>query len=148
MLSTLVHIVSERFSLLGAYFKCDRPVLACTGARNSATSGISCFCACLSGNGKQKVNKLRSILASIAPAITRGSVVFDAFLGLWSREKRLLHTVAVRKINENEHLGNLGRLRASGRDLPVMKMGLQNSRFCRAGHNREVSLVFQFSSGL
>jgi len=54
----------------------------------------------------------------------------------------------MQKINEIDGLGKPGRPRASERDLPVMKMGLKNSRIYRAGHNREVILVFQFSSGL
>jgi hypothetical protein len=51
---------------------------------------------------QQKTQRLQTLIlrASIAPAITPGSVVIDAF------------------------------------------------RFCRAGYNREVILVFQFSSGL
>ena len=34
------------------------------------------------------------------PAITCGPVVFDAFLGLWSREKRLPHAAAMQRTNE------------------------------------------------
>ena len=70
------------------------------------------------------------------------------FAGYEVEKKRLARTVAMRKTNEIVVLGNSNRPRASGRDLPVMKKRLQNSRFCRAGHNREVILVFQFSSGL
>jgi hypothetical protein len=102
----------------------------------------------LSGNEEQRVIKRRFPRAPIAPAITGGSVVFDAFLGLWSREKPPSGTVAMQKPKENEHLGKLKPPEASGRDLPVIKMRLQNSRICRSGHNRKVSLVFQFSSGL
>ena len=70
------------------------------------------------------------------------------FSGYKVEKKRQSGTVAMQKTNEIVSLGNYGRPRVCGRDLPVMKMGLQNSRFCRAGHNREVLLVFQFSSGL
>jgi hypothetical protein len=70
------------------------------------------------------------------------------FSGSGVEKKRQPDTVAIQKTNEIVSLGNSGRPRASGRDLPVMKMGLQNSRFCRAGHNQRVNLVFQFSSGL
>jgi hypothetical protein len=70
------------------------------------------------------------------------------FSGYEVEKKRLLRTTAMQKINEIDGLRQSRRPKASGRDLPVMKMGLQNSRFCRAGHNREVILVFQFSSGL
>ncbi len=83
-----------------------------------------------------------------APAITGGSVVFDAFCGLWSREKALSRTVDAGNPNEIVGLGKSNRPRASGCDLPVVKKTLQNSRFCRAGHNQRVNLVFQFSSGL
>ena len=70
------------------------------------------------------------------------------FSGYGVEKKRPLHTVAMQNPNEIVELGNSGRPRVSGRDLPVMKMGLQKSRFYRAGHNLEVNLVFQFSSGL
>jgi hypothetical protein len=70
------------------------------------------------------------------------------FSGYGVEKKRLYRTLATRKTNEIVGLGKSRRPRASGCDLPVMKMGLQNSRICRAGHNREVILVFQFSSGL
>ena len=70
------------------------------------------------------------------------------FSGYEVEKKRLLRTLAMRKSNKIVGLGNSNRPRASERDLPVMKKTLQNSRFCRAGHNREVILVFQFSSGL
>ncbi len=70
------------------------------------------------------------------------------FSGYEVEKKRLSHTAAMQKPNEIADLGKPGRPRASERDLPVMKKRLQNSRFCRAGHNREVKLVFQFLSGL
>ena len=70
------------------------------------------------------------------------------FSGYEVEKKRLFRTVATRKPNEIVGLGNSNRPRACGRDLPVMEKRLQNSRFCRAGHNLEVILVFQFSSGL
>jgi hypothetical protein len=70
------------------------------------------------------------------------------FSGYEAEKKRFSHTVAMQNPNEIIDLGKSRRLRASGRDLRVMKMGLQNSRFCRAGHNQRVILVFQFSSGL
>jgi hypothetical protein len=70
------------------------------------------------------------------------------FAGYGVEKKRQSDTLAMQKTNEIVSLGNSGRPRASGCDLPVMKMGLQNSRFCRAGHNQRVILVFQFSSGL
>jgi len=70
------------------------------------------------------------------------------FAGYEVEKKRPPCTVAMQKPNEIIGLGNSRRPRARWRDLPVMKMGLQNSRFCRAGHNLEVILVFQFSSGL
>jgi len=53
----------------------------------------------------------------------------------------------MRKTNEFVGLGKSKRPRVFGRDLPVIEMGLQNSRSCRAGYNLEVNLVFQFSSG-
>jgi hypothetical protein len=70
------------------------------------------------------------------------------FSGYEVEKKRLSRTVAMQNANEIVGLGILKRPRVCGRDGPVMKKRLQNSRFCRAGHNREVILVFQFSSGL
>ena len=70
------------------------------------------------------------------------------FAGYEVEKKRLSRTVDAGNPYEIVGLGNSNRPRASGRDLPVMKKRLKNSRFCRAGHNREVILVFQFSSGL
>jgi len=70
------------------------------------------------------------------------------FAGYGVEKKRLSRTVDAGNPNEIVGLGKSKRPRASGRDLPVIKIRLQNSRFCRAGHNREVNLVFQFSSGL
>ena len=70
------------------------------------------------------------------------------FAGYEAEIKRLMRTVALQNANETVGLGESRRPRASARDLPVMKKRLQNSRFCRARHNREVILVFQFSSGL
>jgi hypothetical protein len=70
------------------------------------------------------------------------------FAGYGVEKKRLSRTVDAGNPNEIVGLGDSNRPRASERDLPVMKKRLKNSRFCRAGHNREVFLVFQFSSGL
>ena len=70
------------------------------------------------------------------------------FAGYEVEIKRLLRTAVTRKTNEIAGLGSPKRPRTCGRDLPVMEKRLQNSRFCRAGHNREVILVFEFSSGL
>jgi hypothetical protein len=70
------------------------------------------------------------------------------FSGYEVEKKRLYRTVATRNPNEIVGLGKSKCSRVCGCDLPVMKKRLQNSRFCRAGHNREVILVFQFSSGL
>jgi hypothetical protein len=70
------------------------------------------------------------------------------FAGYEVEKKRLSRTVATQKTDEIVGLWNSNRPRANGHDLPVMKKWLQNSRFCRAGHNREVILVFQFSSRL
>jgi hypothetical protein len=70
------------------------------------------------------------------------------FSGYGVEKKRLSRTVDAGNPNEIVGLGKSKRPRASGRDLPVMKMGLENSRICRAGHNQRVNLVFQFSSGL
>jgi hypothetical protein len=70
------------------------------------------------------------------------------FSGYGVEKKRLSRTVAMQNANEIIGLRKSKRPKARGRDLPVMKKTLQNSRFCRAGHNREVILVFQFSSGL
>jgi len=70
------------------------------------------------------------------------------FSGYGVEKKRLSRTVAMQNANAITGLGKEKRPSVCGRDLPVMKMGLKNSRFCRAGHNREVILVFQFSSGL
>jgi hypothetical protein len=63
-------------------------------------------------------------------------------------KKRLSRTVAMQNAIAITGLGKEKRPSVCGRDPPVMKKRLQNSRFCRAGHNREVILVFQFSSGL
>ena len=70
------------------------------------------------------------------------------FAGYEVEKKRLLRTVAMRKTNEISGLGKPRRPRVFGSNLLVIEMGLQNSRFCRAGYNLEVILVFQFSSGL
>ena len=70
------------------------------------------------------------------------------FAGYEVEKKRLFRTAVTRKTNEIVGLGNSNHPRACGRDLPVMEKRLQNSRFCRAGHNLEVILVFQISSGL
>ena len=70
------------------------------------------------------------------------------FAGYEVEKKRLLRTVATQNANEIVSLGKSNRPRVCGRDLPVMEKRLQNSRFCRAGYNLEVILVFQFSSGL
>ena len=70
------------------------------------------------------------------------------FAGYRVEKKRLSRTVDAGNPNEIVVLGNSNRPRASERDRPVMKKRLQNSRICRAWHNREVNLVFQFSSGL
>jgi hypothetical protein len=70
------------------------------------------------------------------------------FSGYGVEKKRPPCTVAMQKPNEIIGLGKPRLPSASGRDLPVMKMGLQKSRFYRAGQNLEVKLVFQFSSGL
>ena len=70
------------------------------------------------------------------------------FAGYEVEKKRLSHTVDAGNPNEIVGLGKSKRPRVFGRDLPVMEKRLQNSRFCRAGHNRKVILVFQFSSGL
>ena len=70
------------------------------------------------------------------------------FSGYEVEKKRLLRTLAMRKTSEIFGLGKSKRPRACGRDPPVMEKRLQNSRFCRAGYNLEVILVFQFSSGL
>jgi hypothetical protein len=66
------------------------------------------------------------------------------FAGYEVEKKRLYRTLATRTTNEIAGQGKSRRPRARGCDLPVMKMGLQNSRFFRAGHDREVNLVFQF----
>ena len=70
------------------------------------------------------------------------------FAGYDVEKKRLSRTAVTRKTNEIADLGKPRRPRTCGRDPPVMEKRLQNSRFCRAGDNREVILVFQFSSGL
>ena len=70
------------------------------------------------------------------------------FAGYGVEKKRLSRTVAMQNADEIVGLGRSKRPRVFGRDLLVIEMGLQNSRFCRAGYNREVILVFQFSSGL
>ena len=70
------------------------------------------------------------------------------FAGYGVEKKRLSRTAVTRKTNEIADLGKPKRPRVSGHDLPVMEKRLQNSRFCRAGYNLEVILVFQFSSGL
>ena len=70
------------------------------------------------------------------------------FAGYEVEKKRLSRTVALQNANETVGLGESKRQRTYGLDLPIMKKSLQNSRFCRAGYNREVILVFQFSSGL
>ena len=70
------------------------------------------------------------------------------FSGYGVEKKRLSRAVATRKANEIVGLGKSKRPRVCGCDLPVMKKRLQNSRFCRAGYNLEVILVFQFLSGL
>jgi hypothetical protein len=70
------------------------------------------------------------------------------FAGYGVEKKRLSRTVDAGNPNEIVGLGKSKRPGVCGRDLPVMEKRLQNSRFCRAGHNREVKLVFQFSSGL
>ena len=70
------------------------------------------------------------------------------FSGYGVEKERLSRTAVTRKTKEIADLGNPIRPRVSGHDLPIMKKSLQNSRFCRAGYNREVILVFQFSSGL
>jgi hypothetical protein len=70
------------------------------------------------------------------------------FAGYEVEKKRLSRTVATRNTNEIVGQGKSNSPRVCGRDPPVMKKRLQNSRFCRAGYNREVILVFQFSSGL
>ena len=70
------------------------------------------------------------------------------FVGYGVEKKRLSRTVAMQKPNKIVGLGKSKRPRVSGRDLLVIEMGLKNSRFCRARHNREVILVSQFSSGL
>ena len=70
------------------------------------------------------------------------------FGGYGVEKERLSRTVTTRKPNEIICLGKLNRPRVCERDLSVMKKRLQNSRFCRAGYNLEVILVFQFSSGL
>ena len=70
------------------------------------------------------------------------------FAGYEVETKRLSRTVASQKSNEIVVLGESNRPKVCGRDLPVMEKRLKNSRFCRARHNREVILVFQFSPGL
>ena len=70
------------------------------------------------------------------------------FAGYGVEKKRLSRIVDAGNPYELVWLGKSKRPRVCGRDLLVIEMGLQNSRFCRAGHNREVILVFQFSSGL
>ena len=70
------------------------------------------------------------------------------FSGYEVEKKRHSRTAVARNPNEIACLGKLKRPRVCGSDPPIMKKRLQNSRFCRAGHNREVILVFQFSSGL
>jgi hypothetical protein len=70
------------------------------------------------------------------------------FAGYGVEKKRLSRTVAMQKPHKIVDLGKLNRPRTCGHDLPVTKKRLQNSRFCRAGYNLEVILVFQFSSGL
>jgi hypothetical protein len=70
------------------------------------------------------------------------------FAGYEVEKKRLSRTVATRTPNEIAGQGNSKRPRACGRDLPVMKKRLQNSRFFRAGHNQRVILVFPFLPGL
>ncbi len=70
------------------------------------------------------------------------------FAGYEVETKRFSRTVAMQKSNEIVSLGKSSCPRVFRRDRPVMKKRLQNSRFCRAGHNRRVILVFQFSSGL
>jgi hypothetical protein len=69
------------------------------------------------------------------------------FAGYGVEKKRLSRTVTMRNANEIVDLGESNCPRVCGRDLPIMKKRLQNSRFCRAGQNLEVILVFQFSSG-
>jgi hypothetical protein len=70
------------------------------------------------------------------------------FSGYEVEKKRRSHTEAMQMTNEIVGQRKSQRIRAIWSDLPVMNMRLQKSRFCRAGHNREVILVFQFSSGL
>jgi hypothetical protein len=81
-----------------------------------------------------------------------GQLFLMCFSGYGVKKKRLMHTVAMQKPNEIESLGKSRRLRGSGRDLGVYgkrsTITPQSSRICRAGHNREGNLVFQFSSGL
>ena len=57
------------------------------------------------------------------------------FSGYGVEKKRLSRTAAMQKANEIVGLGNSNRPRACGRDLPVMKKRLQNSRFYRGGYN-------------
>ena len=99
---------------------------------------------------QRKTECLQSLppLALIAPAITRGQSSLLRFAGYEVETKRLSRTVAMQKSNEILVLGESKRPRVYERDLPVIEKRLQNSRFCRVGHNREVILVFQFSSGL
>jgi hypothetical protein len=70
------------------------------------------------------------------------------FAGYGVEKKQQQRTLATRNADEIVGLGQQRHPRVCGRDSPVMKKRLQNSRFCRAGHNLEVILVFQFSSGL
>ena len=70
------------------------------------------------------------------------------FAGYEVEKKRLSRTAVTRKTNEIADLWNSTRPRVCERDPPVKEKRLQNSRFCRAGYNLEVILVFQFSSGL
>ncbi len=58
------------------------------------------------------------------------------FSGYEVEKKRLSRTVAMQNADEIAGLGKSKRIRACGRDPPVMKKRLQNLRFCRAGHNR------------
>ena len=114
----------------------------------SATEDICCFRARLLGNGRPSVFKRRSFAPRSRRPLPGGQLFLMRFAGYGVEKKRLSRTVAIQKTDGIAALGKSKRPRVSGHDPPVMKKRLHNSRFCRAGYNLEVILVFQFSSGL
>jgi hypothetical protein len=83
-------IVDTAYALFRADRVCDSPRLADTSEMHVLDRARLLFPCKVAWHRKTQCLQTPIFRASVAPAITRRSVVFDVFRGLWSREKTTL----------------------------------------------------------